>query len=94
MEIQRVIDNLGCMKMEIRDTEDVRQLKRVRIDTVDVAISALKKQIPKNPIERHYEESGEKPYTKTCCPNGCPVQVSKYDSYCCKCGQKIKWDEN
>ncbi|WP_049730457.1 hypothetical protein [Dorea sp. D27] len=44
MEIQRAIDNLACMKMEIRDSEDVRQLKRVRIDTVDAAIAALKEK--------------------------------------------------
>ncbi|MEG2987697.1 MAG: hypothetical protein RR809_09080 [Lachnospiraceae bacterium] len=92
MDTQRAIDNLGCMRIEIIDAEDVRQLKHVRIDTVNVAISALEKQVPKKPIEKHYEDEGEPAYVKICCPNCCHVQVSKHDSYCCKCGQKLDWD--
>lgn len=57
------------------------------------AIEALKKQLPKKPIEKHYEDDGEKAYIKICCPNGCPVQVSNFDSYCCKCGQKLDWNK-
>lgn len=57
-------------------------------------IEALRKQIPQKPIEKHYEEEGEKPYIKYKCPScKSKYQISKdYDNYCSKCGQKIDWD--
>lgn len=60
-----------------------------------VILEALEKQIPKKPLEKHYEGEGEPPYIKYCCPKGCNVQL--YPSrkgetlYCYKCGQKIDW---
>ena len=54
---------------------------------------------PKKPLERHYEDEGEPPYIKYCCPNGCRVQLIPptgkglvcETQYCNKCGQKIDW---
>lgn len=58
-----------------------------------LALEALEKQIPMKPLEKHYEELGELPYIKTVCPTGCRVQVSSYDNYCNKCGQKLDWSK-
>lgn len=70
-------------------------------EAVDMAVEALNKQIPKKPKIRHYEEEGEPPYTKICCPNGCHVQLYPVTEkrlahehvYCPSCGQAIDWSE-
>ena len=69
-------------------------------DNVKLTVKALKKQIPKKPKINHYEEKGEKPYTKICCPNGCHIQLYPVTEkqlahehvYCPKCGQAIDWE--
>lgn len=68
---------------------------------LEIAEEALKRQIPKKPIYRHYEEDGEKPYIKITCPNGCRIQLypvtekhfAHEHNYCPKCGQAIDWSE-
>lgn len=78
------------MKMEYRKAN-----KPNEINILDyTVIAALEKQIPKKPIERHYEEEGEKPYIKYKCPScDSPNQlIEGYDNYCSKCGQKIDWE--
>lgn len=62
-------------------------------------VEALKKQVQKKPIVKHYENGGEKPYVKMCCPNGCAIQLypvtdrhmSYEHEYCPKCGQHLDW---
>ncbi len=64
------------------------------------ASEAIEKQIPKKPIEKHYEDEGESPYVKYACPNDCGIQLWPKTSknlahehvYCPKCGQKIDWE--
>lgn len=87
MEIQRAIDNLSCMKMEIRDAEDIKQAKRIRITTIETAITALKKQISQEvPDIEHFGR----------CPD-CDIEfnselLNEYNiAYCPNCGQKLKW---
>ncbi len=63
------------------------------IDTANTVIEALEKQLPKKPIERHYEEEGEEPYIKVSCPNGCRFQPSRTSNYCRECGQRLDWSE-
>lgn len=71
------------------------------VEAFKMAIEALEKQVPKKPKVNHYEEEGEKPYTKICCPNGCHIQLYPVTEkqlahehiYCPKCGQKIDWSE-
>lgn len=46
METQQVIDNLISMKTEIEfESDDTKQMKRIKIDTINEAIKALKKQM-------------------------------------------------
>lgn len=88
MNTQRAIDNLACIQMEMRDAQDVRQLKRVRIDTVDVAISALKKQIPRK-VKIYEEEILKCPI----CNEGLGYFKESGFGYCIDCGQKIEFIE-
>lgn len=75
--------------------------QRPIVTALQMAIKALEKQIPKKPKVNHYEEEGEKPYTKICCPNDCRIQLSPVTEkqlahehvYCPKCGQRIDWLE-
>lgn len=79
--------------------EDLRQhagrtLKTpLSVDTVELAVAAMGRQIPQKPIEKHYEEVGEKPYIKYKCPScASGNQVSpSIDAYCCRCGQALDW---
>ena len=65
--------------------------KAIPIQTIDMAIEALEKQIPKEPIEK---ESGW-----YYCPT-CNTKVPAYANYCCGyytgkqgCGQRLDWEE-
>lgn len=57
------------------------------------AVEALEKEIPKPLKERHYEEPGEKPYIKYCCPNGCKIYPMVDSNFCRICGQRLKREE-
>ena len=83
--------NRDCANCDIvQDVEDLN-------NAYDVAINALKKQIPKKPTPIDYEK-----YMDTVknalflkgaywCPN-CK-HVVKCGTYCSDCGQKIDWNE-
>lgn len=95
MEIQKTIDNLSCMKMEIRDMEDIKQAKRIRITTIETAVAALKKQIPvkvdrrlglKNFNNEVYSIRGDYPVC------GLEGLTSSSTNYCNRCGQKLDWN--
>lgn len=46
METQKAIDNLISMKTEIEfESDDTKQMKRIKIDTINEVIKALKKQM-------------------------------------------------
>ena len=65
-------------------------------EILEYVIKLIDKQIPKKPIERHYEDPGEEPYIKHTCPAGCRVTLhgGRYGvKYCPRCGQAIDWSE-
>ncbi len=85
--------------MKITNEEAIKMLKEFAIvdaiqedyDVIDMAIEALEKQIPKEPIEK---ESGW-----YYCPT-CNTKVPAYANYCCGyytgkqgCGQRLDWEE-
>lgn len=49
-----------------------------------------------HPLERYYEESGEKPYIKYCCPVcealGNPHQVIPNQANCSLCNVNLNWE--
>ncbi|MDD3338448.1 MAG: hypothetical protein PHS82_06275 [Lachnospiraceae bacterium] len=100
---RRTIENLKEIKEHMQEKVIIQNLhgrgkkdaEEVEFD-FDRAINALEKQIPKKPIERNYEEPGEKPYIKHTCPAGCKITLHGVEygqKYCQKCGQRLDWSE-
>jgi hypothetical protein len=62
---------------------------------VELAIEALKKQIPKKPIiETISASTDEIPLIVGFCPNcinNRPMVTNRYDLYCRSCGQVLDW---
>lgn len=62
---------------------------------IEIATSAVKKQIPKKPIKHEFlDDYGEKDYYYVC-PNRCDTycQVYTNDKFCHKCGQALDWSD-
>lgn len=70
-----------------------RSIYKNIIQSLYIAIEALKKQLPKKLAEYHYEEPGEEPYIKYGCGNGCRIQPARSSKYCNQCGQRLVWPE-
>lgn len=69
-----------------------------RAEALDVAIQALKKQIPKKPIMKQYFEDLEDEYL--CCPtcgeiltDRIPADNKTFYFHCMNCGQKFDWSD-
>ena len=56
----------------------------------NLAISALEKQLPKEPIEKQFNLKGD---LIGLCPVCKVMWCIKYKEYCANCGQKISWSE-
>lgn len=88
--LKEQIENATGMRIESNDTF---------YDWISTLQELVDKVTPKKPLVKHYEEIGEKPYIKICCPNGCRVQLSKVTEknhahehhFCNKCGRAIDW---
>lgn len=68
-----------------------------KLSAIDMAIEALKKQIPKKPdFEGDGYWNGELVYDIWICPYCEEHYEVDYEEYCCcpKCGQKIDWGED
>lgn len=62
------------------------------IESIEIAIQALKKQIPKKP---NYEREQTSPFGEDdvpYCPR-CKLSLPESVNYCEKCGQKILWED-
>lgn len=66
-------------------------------EALDIAINAIKKQIPKKPIndwsESPFSDDKGCLFLHTMCPNCKKVEVNKMDSFCFNCGQAIDCGE-
>ncbi|MGX8711642.1 MAG: hypothetical protein ACQGTM_15525 [bacterium] len=60
-------------------------------DMLIKAISSMKKQIPKKPVERQINPRGE---LIGLCSNCEEWWINKYYNFCPNCGQKLDWSEN
>lgn len=91
MTIQKAMDNIEeilCSAVR-SDNSIAYQLDTDDCDWIEMAKSALEKQIPKKPIEarRWLYDNG------LICPV-CSCSIYKLSfSYCPNCGQKIDWEE-
>lgn len=67
-------------------------------ESIDMAIQALEKQIPKKPIMKQYFENLEEKYL--CCPtcgeiltDRIPADNKTFYFHCMNCGQKFDWSD-
>lgn len=87
-EIEKAIDDLD----DLKNCESISSshFKEVHGKNLELAISALEKQIPKKPIEYNKTNRAD-------CPV-CWVTVrgigKPYGSHCSGCGQKLNWLED
>ena len=80
------IKNYMCAGNPIWDTSTIEQ-------TLDMAIDALKKQIPMKPIGEHYAHM-RCPSCNHRIPSGQGSSSRRRDNWCNYCGQKIDWGED
>lgn len=105
-QVDEVVCNLNMKVNNSIEEFIIAEINQANLDqNIEVNIrkilEAIEKQIPKKPKINHYEEKGENPYTKICCPNGCHIQLFPVTEkqfahehvYCPKCGQRIDWSE-
>lgn len=106
--IEKLIAYHKCQKMQLKDFEKCNDelclncdlcyaqgTVKEHIKTIEIAIQALAKQIPKKPT---YEGDGYAPggsfvwdvWICPCCEARYEVDYDDYD-YCPQCGQKIDW---
>lgn len=74
-----------------RPTSDTRICGKDLCKACDLAIKALEKQIPKEPIIVHpLQENDNGEFACPICKTG--ALVKKIDKFCWGCGQAIKWE--
>lgn len=82
-EIKKAIKMLKDWNKDLSLMEDEKE----GIECHELAIKALEKQIKKEPVVHHvYVDGTKKPGCKVC-----NEELSYYQAYCYKCGQKIDW---
>lgn len=86
MTYKEAIENLKILKI----SEDDSSVGKLKIQTYNIAIEALEKQIPKEPLNR--EDKSEISYGYCpCCSD--PIDNWNDIRYCGECGQAIDWEE-
>lgn len=76
----------------LNEERDYAQFLCYVTKAIEIATSAIKKQIPKKPIKHEsLDDCGE----KYVCPNRCDTycQVYTNDKFCHKCGQALDWSD-
>ena len=82
-----------------RDLNCMKQNKSLpdSIESMEIAINALEKQIPKKPIMKPYFDDMEEEYL--CCPtcgemltDRIPMDNKDFYFHCLNCGQKFNWE--
>ena len=86
MTYKEAIENLKILKI----SEDDSSVGKLKIQTYNIAIEALEKQIPRKPLNR--EDKSEISYGDCPC---CSNMIDNWDDirYCGECGQAIDWEE-
>ena len=69
------------------------QINQVGFEALEVAIDALKKQIPMKPIGEHYAQM-RCPSCNHRIPSGQGSSSRRRDNWCNYCGQKILWEQS
>lgn len=90
MKTETAINNLSFMRSEIVAAQDIKQLKRVRKESIDIAITAMQKQIPKI-VDLRGDEDDIYVYCPECDTDISDIRECGWD-YCPYCGQAIEWE--
>ena len=87
-EIEKAIETLKDMK----GVFGTRSHKQYSLSALDLAISALEKQMPKKPLEQRYVNYEIENELIGHCPS-CQLRwdVAYWQRYCSNCGQKLDW---
>ena len=100
MKESEAIEKLKNMRlfMQIIDKNSKHKFTEDDYKTNEIAIQALKKQIPKKPIMKQYFENLEEEYL--CCPtcgeiltDRIPGDNKTFYFHCMNCGQKLDWSD-
>ena len=84
-----------------RDLNCLKQNKALpdSVESMEIAINALEKQIPKKPIMKPYFDDMEEEYL--CCPtcgeiltDRIPMDNKDFYFHCLNCGQKFNWESD
>ena len=86
MTYKEAVENLKILKI----SEDDSSVGKLKIQTYNIAIEALEKQIPKEPLNREGKSEISYGYCP-CCSN----LIDNWDDirFCGECGQAIDWEE-
>ena len=78
---------------EVKELDDsMYAYNRQYLESVDMALEALKKQVPKKMRVRKFDVNG-KCYKFRICKSCGYTYADVYMNYCSACGQKIDWSE-
>lgn len=78
---------------EVKELDDsMYAYNRQYLESVDMALEALKKQVPKKMRVRKFDVNG-KCYKFRICKSCGYTYGDVYMNYCSACGQKIDWSE-
>lgn len=91
MKTGTAINNLAFMRSEILISQDIKQSKRVRKESIDIAISAMRKQMPKM-VDLRGGDDDIYAYCPECDTDISDIRECGFD-YCPCCGQAIDWAE-
>lgn len=87
-DIEKAIE--GLRGLSERSSKESELFKERHGKNFDLAISALEKQLPKEPIEKQLNLKGD---LIGLCPICKEMWCIKYKEYCANCGQKLDWVE-
>lgn len=89
MDIKKAIENVEFMIGENIIANETKQIRRIKIETLKIAMSAMEKHLPKNvtvkdneyyfcPVCKKQQKNSHKNRSKGC--------------YCERCGQYLVWE--
>lgn len=87
VDVKNAIDYLEMQKRLFPNSANVLS------GNFDLAIAALKKQMPKKVVKVTYRWPNGSEYEKCFCP-GCHEYLSHDEKHCSNCGQCLDWGEN
>lgn len=88
MKTGMAINNLAFVRSEIVAEQDITQSKRIIKESIDIAISAMRKQMPKK-VDLRGDEDDIYAYCPNCDTNISDIRDCGWD-YCPYCGQAIE----